>query len=120
MPTEVTYRSRDFLNLEGFNAGAHLITAVCAGTSTWQGHVREWFDADLVIADCNRVVSLDFSANDVANRENALFKVRLLRDRVVAFAEVFEETLDRYQPDRVREGLILPDRFGRLPSAKQD
>ena len=48
-------------------------------------------DAILTLADCRRVVDLDFDFHDRHSRANALHKARSLRAVVVAFADAVEE-----------------------------
>lgn len=82
---------RRFLNRPGHHAGAYVIAQVDvhAGRKGHKGHV----DAALTIADCRRVVELEFSAYGEAEAENALRKARLLRDIVTEFTEVYERAL---------------------------
>ncbi len=46
--------------------------------------------ADLTIADCGRVVSLDFIIRDAAGSRNALHKARALKEVVDGFVEALE------------------------------
>ena len=50
--------------------------------------------ADLTVADCNRVVVLDFGVNDAQDAANVLHKARLLRDVVAAFTEALEAAVE--------------------------
>lgn len=84
------YRRR-FLNLRGHHAGAYVL-ADC-GIAEWDDGRT---DSSLTIADCNRVVVLDFSVpiGDDAEVRNALYKARTLRavvDDLVAALEALHE-----------------------------
>ncbi|PFG43768.1 hypothetical protein ATJ88_2475 [Isoptericola jiangsuensis] len=76
------YFRRDFLNLPGHHAGAHVVGIVS---------IERFFDqepelvAHLTIADCSRTVVLDFDAHDDASLANSLHKARLLREVVDEF-----------------------------------
>jgi hypothetical protein len=88
-PRRLFYR-RTFLNRRGHHAGAHVIAEI---RESYERGARV-VDADLTIADCQRVVCLDFyvDGNDgAAARRNAVHKARVLRDVVVAFTAVLEE-----------------------------
>jgi hypothetical protein len=85
---------RMFLNRPGIHAGAYVIASIERGSSD---DGRRWVDADLTIADCSTVTTLDFwVATDAsaAVRRNALRKARLLRDVVIAFTEALEAELE--------------------------
>ena len=98
MATRRFYRRR-FLNRRGFHAGAYvladcrIVTERAAGTT-----VRE-VDAELTIADCSRVVSLDLSALNEADARNALHKARLLRAVVDEFTDAFTAAVTEVYPD---------------------
>lgn len=89
----VHYR-RTFLNKPGHLAGAYVIASIDLWRDDDDG--RTWVDADLTVADCSTVTTLDFWVSDdasVATRRNALHKARVLRDVVVAFTEQLEAAL---------------------------
>jgi hypothetical protein len=88
------YRRR-FLNRPGHHAGAYAIAEVrvYAGRKKRHGHVS----ASLAIADCSRVVDLDFYASDEASAANAVYKARLLRDIVVDFTNAYERAIDEWR-----------------------
>ena len=84
---QVFYR-RSFLNRRGHHAGAYVLADIVVeprdpGRDTW-------VDAAFTVADCNRVATLDFSANDSRELANALHKARLLRDVMIAFTDALE------------------------------
>jgi hypothetical protein len=81
------YRRR-FLNLRGHHAGAYVI-ADCS-VATWDDNAR--IDADLSVADCNRVVTLDFgfAVGNTAEARNALHKAHALLTVLQEFVEALE------------------------------
>jgi hypothetical protein len=81
------FHRRSFLNLRGQHAGAYVI-ADCRIGRDWNG--RPDVDAILTIADCRRVVTLDFSGRTVAEARNAVRKVRILRHVLDDFAVALE------------------------------
>jgi hypothetical protein len=94
MSTRRMYRRR-FLNRPGHHAGAYAIAEVnvYAGRKKYKGYVN----ASLTIADCSRVVELDFYAGDEASAANALHKARLLREIVTDFARAYESAIEEWR-----------------------
>lgn len=96
MDSKDFYR-REWLNLPQFHGGAHLIASV-SYRSARRGDAAH-VDAQLVIADCGRTVTLDFGVwgdDDLtADRRNALHKARLLSrtvgEMVVALEQAYAE-----------------------------
>jgi hypothetical protein len=89
----VHYR-RTFLNSPGHHAGAYVIASIERGTAE---NGRAWVDADLTVADCSTVTTLDFWVADdatPATRRNALHKARVLREVVTAFVAELERALE--------------------------
>jgi hypothetical protein len=89
---------RTFLNRRGFNAGAYLIAEVELRPGRDGTDVHASFD----VADCNRLVSLDFyvsSHDGPRERANVVHKARLLRDTLIAFTEQLEGALEHCAPD---------------------
>ncbi|MEZ0579349.1 hypothetical protein [Nocardioides sp. MH1] len=97
MSTRRLYRRR-FLNRPGHHAGAYAIAEVkvYAGRGQREGYVS----ASLAIADCSRVVDLDFYAGDESSAANALFKARRLREIVVDFTEAYEQAVADLRAER--------------------
>jgi hypothetical protein len=83
------YRRR-FLNRRGHHAGAYVLAECKVGS--WQDRLD--LDAFVTIADCGRVVTLDFSGATPAEIGNALFKARTLRDSLVDFTAALEQLAD--------------------------
>lgn len=73
--TEVSrFYVREFLNLPGHNAGAHVLAEVIEEIDR---DGRRYTSTTLQIADCSRNVSLDLSTSP-AERENTFHKLDLL------------------------------------------
>lgn len=94
MPTTSTrwrrfYRRR-FLNRARFHQGAHVIADV--DVETWDG--RRSVQADLVVADCSRCVTLDFQVSTRADAANALHKLGVLRSVLEEFELAYRAALD--------------------------
>ena len=85
-----TYRLnvRRFLNRRNHHAGAYIIARV-RDTSLSTERDR-WSDVILDIADCGRVISLDFPLDTAAERSNSIEKARLLAGVLTRFAEALE------------------------------
>lgn len=99
MSTNRMYRRR-FLNRPGHHAGAYAIAEV----KVYAGRKKNGYvSASLAIADCSRVVDLDFYAGDDATAANALHKARLLRDIVVDFADAYERAIEEWRTTQVGE-----------------
>jgi len=100
MSTRRLYRRR-FLNRPGHHAGAYAIAQVrvYAGRKKRKGYVS----ATLAIADCSRVVELDFYAGDESGAANALHKARLLREIVTEFSEAYELAIEEWRTQTVDE-----------------
>jgi hypothetical protein len=79
---------RTFLNRRGQHGGAYVLADISSERAP--AGDRAWLDAELTIADCGRVVTLDFDITRRRDAANALYKARLLRDVLVAFADALE------------------------------
>jgi len=84
MSTRAVFYRRRFLNRPRHHLGAHVIAEVDverpdAGAA--------YVDARLHLSDCSRHVTLDFSAYDRREAENALRKVAVLRAVLDEFAD---------------------------------
>lgn len=91
------YRRR-FLNRRGFHAGAYVIADYKVDAHSYSdGPVEHSVEAVMTIADCGRIVRLDFSADTEAQVSNALFKARLLREVVNDFTAAVEDTIEEWR-----------------------
>lgn len=98
MATSRFYRRR-FLNRRGFHAGAYVLAECRVLSERGKDGNRRYVDADLTIADCSRVVSLDLSAYSKADARNSLHKARLLRAIIDDFTDSFEDAVREVYPD---------------------
>jgi hypothetical protein len=90
MTTKRFYRRR-FLNRRGFHAGAYVLASCKIVTfRPRDGAAEHTIGAEVTIADCRRVVTIDFDVMDDSDVQNALYKARLLRDVLVDFTVALE------------------------------
>ena len=91
------YRRR-FLNQRGHHAGAYLLASCGLDVFRRSGSEPSYsVDAELTVADCGRIVTLDFSAHSEASARNALHKSRQLRDALVDFTAALEATVEEWR-----------------------
>jgi hypothetical protein len=74
---------RVFLNRPSHNSIAMIYARVAKGS------------VELKIADCDRVVSLDFGDYDAAERENSLYKIDRLVDVLSQFRDALHKKMDK-------------------------
>jgi hypothetical protein len=97
MTTKRFYRRR-FLNRRGFHAGAYVLANCGIDVFRLKGRPTSYtIDADLTIADCGRIATLDFSVNSESGARNSLHKARLLRDILVDFTAALEVAVDEWR-----------------------
>ncbi len=89
MPLRRFYRRR-FLNLRGHHAGAYVLADITLETLPANGQPTHEVAAHLTIADCGRVVTLDFDVRDAATARNTLHKIRALTQVLDAFQTALE------------------------------
>lgn len=95
MPTRKLMYRRRFLNRRRQHSGAHVIATIEVVQNTKKG--RSYVDGSLRLADCYRVVELDFSVNDPADAKNALHKAKLLRDLLDDFTGTLENAIEQWE-----------------------
>lgn len=86
---------RTFLNNEEHGGTAFVEASIEEAHNTSKGY----FEAALNIADCNRVVSLDFCAYSPKQAYQAREKIARLRRTIVAFEKVLLVQLDGVSDD---------------------
>lgn len=110
MRTPRKFYRRLFLNERGFQTSAHIINDIECSKDSWTDSKtlnpveRRTVDASLRLADCSRVVDLEFYASwstragdeksDAPRRENARLKALRLQREVNDFVEYYLFTLD--------------------------
>jgi hypothetical protein len=87
------YYRRRFLNQRGHHAGAYVLADISIDRPR-RADEGAAVDANLTIADCGRVATLDFYVHDAAGARNALHKMRILREIVDGFAEALEAAIE--------------------------
>lgn len=89
MPYRV--RTRRFLNVLGYNAGAYILAVVEDSSRHVQGkHGWPYVEIELTLADCGRAVTFDFDLGSPGARRNSLRKVDIMIQTLMAFREALE------------------------------
>lgn len=102
MPYRV--RIRKFLNKPGHHAGAYVLAEVEDSTKHKKGkHGWPYVHVDLTLADCSRVVSLDFDLSTSRQRANSLHKIDLLVESLTQFRDALRAEVD-LAAERGRKG----------------
>ena len=84
-------RTRKFLNIQGYSGNAYIAAAVEDSTNHREGeHGWPWTDIELVISDCSRIISFDFSLDTPGGRRNSLRKIAILVDTLTEFQAALE------------------------------
>lgn len=89
----LTFYRRYFLNRRGHHGGAFILADVHSENYVSDGHPLQDVCAFVTIADCSRVVSLDFDVHTMADVQNALHKARVLRQVINDFVDALERAL---------------------------
>ncbi|WP_020014173.1 hypothetical protein [Promicromonospora sukumoe] len=84
---------RTFLNRRGHHAGAYALADFTVEPGYTADDDAKRVSARLSIADCGRVVTLDFDADTPAEARNALHKARLLRDILEQSVDALERAV---------------------------
>lgn len=93
MSTNRFYRRR-FLNKRGHHAGAYVIATVGVDRTLLSGDEGRYVDASIRLADCGRMITLDFDVDNKSDARNALHKAHLLREVLGGFIGALEEAID--------------------------
>ena len=96
---------RRFLNRPGHHRGAYIVARVPdVDSCRARGCLHTWcYDAVLDIADCSRVVQLDFDMETAVQRRNAIAKANLLVDVITQFRDALVVSAEQVAR-RQREG----------------
>jgi hypothetical protein len=92
-PSGYRYYTRRWLNRPGYHAGAYVIG--CIDASTIHEHTSS---GSLTIADCSRLIRLEFDTFSPDSRKNALYKTDVL---IKTLTEMRAELI---APERRRRG----------------
>ena len=97
------YRRR-FLNRRGHHAGAYVIADLRIERWRHGDDDHQMIDADITVADCSRVATLDFSAREAGELAKSLSKARALLTVMTEFTAALEEAADQVDlPKRSRD-----------------
>ncbi|MBM7787075.1 hypothetical protein [Tenggerimyces flavus] len=97
MPTRKLLYRRRFLNRPRHHTGAHVIARV----ELVQYKKSPWYvDSSLRLADCYRVIELDFEIRNKTDVKNALHKAKLLRDLLDDFTKSLEDAVEQWENKR--------------------
>ncbi len=91
---------REFLNKETWHSHAHIIAAV----PKVDGRKSEqWVDSpSLSLADCSRLIDLDFGWYDEKELDNSLYKLDLLYKIITQFRSEFKKQAEK-QRNNIRK-----------------
>lgn len=90
MPVKYRYYTREFLNSKHHGSSAHMILAV---EDTTDKEETKWSDIEFTIADCSRIVSLEFDISSKEARQNSLYKLVRLKTAVDRFSAALREEM---------------------------
>ncbi|MCA1799746.1 MAG: hypothetical protein LC650_00445 [Actinobacteria bacterium] len=82
-----SYIRREFLNREGHHTLASILATILASKK----EVKTWMDAEIVITDCYRAITLEFDAYDKEDYENSVEKLDKLISTLTEFREAYVE-----------------------------
>ena len=87
---------RKFLNRPRHNAGAYVLAAVEDSSNLEKDRTlfEPWAEIALVLSDCSRVVSFDFSLETAGERRNSLQKIDLLVKTLSSFRDALHHEAD--------------------------
>ena len=94
MPTDKLMYRRRFLNRARHHSGAHVIASIDLVRNK-KG--RSYVDGGFRVADCYRVVELDFTIHTRADAKNALHKAKLLRELLEEFTDSLEKAIAQWE-----------------------
>ena len=95
MKDKTIFSVRKFLNKKGFHSNAFIFGEITKSISNSKnkktGKVKEnvWRDAELKVADCDRIVSLSMDFHTIGLANNSIYKLDLLIETLKEFREAF-------------------------------
>lgn len=89
MKTVYAFRRRAFLNPVSTNRTSYIFAHV---ESSHDGSYR-WGDNLIFIADCRRVIELEFFLGSAAARKHSIYKIDLLINVLTAFREALQREI---------------------------
>ncbi len=118
MSEKILYRIRKFLNKKGHHTGAYILAEI----TRWK-HISKRNkkkdkpvipsvsqDYSITIADCSRIINLEFSSSNKNNYTNSLNKLNILIDTLNEFKNVMVKS---YEADEklIKQGKLTRDRY---------
>lgn len=90
MKEKATFFLRKFLNRKGYHSNAFIFAEITRSVSKdKKGKEQYWHDAELKIADCDRIVSLSMDLHTTRLASNSLHKLDVLIESLKAFRTAF-------------------------------
>ena len=89
----LSFYRRCFLNRRGQHGGAFVLADLHLEKYVADDQPLHDVAAFVTIADCSRVVSLDFDVHTVVDAQNALHKARVLRRVINEFVDALERAV---------------------------
>ena len=99
MATKVLFRKRQFLNRMGHHSGAFIFAEILreswthTNKKTKQKSTHSHRDITLSIADCSRIINLDFDLGYLPEARNGLKKLDILIDTLKEFKEAYTKEI---------------------------
>lgn len=100
MATKVIYRKRQFLNKLGHHSGAFIFAEILREThkhknkKTKKKSIHSSREITLSIADCSRIINLDFDLDHIPSANNGLKKLDVLIGILQQFKDSFTKELE--------------------------
>lgn len=118
MSEKILYKTRKFLNKIGYHTGAYIIAEIIRYVSTYRSKKNKdklviptvSQDYSITIADCSRIINLEFSSSTKGNYENSIKKLDLLIDTLKEFKDVM---VTSYEEDEklIKQGKLKRDKY---------
>lgn len=99
MATKVLFRKRKFLNRMGHHSGAFIFAEILRESwthrdkKTKKKSTHSHRDITLSIADCSRIINLDFDLGCLLEAKNGLKKLDILIDTLKKFKEAYTQEM---------------------------
>lgn len=118
MSEKIIYRTRKFLNKKGHHTGAYIIAEITRWISTYKSKKDKdkpvlpsaSYDYVLSIADCSRIINLEFECNTKKNYENSIEKLGILIDVLNKFRSVMV-TFHEEDKKLIKQGKLKTEKY---------
>lgn len=118
MADKTLYRTRKFLNKVGHHTGAYILAEINRWESTYRSKKNKdkpviptvSQDYSITIADCSRIINLEFSSGTKRSYENSVNKLNILIDILNEFKDIM---IKSYEADEklIKQGKLKRDRY---------